>query len=274
MAKRNLYNHFLKIWHYHPELELVSVVRSTGTRFIGDSIEKFNEGEVILIGKNLPHMWLNDNIYFDKESKLKAEAIAVHFKKEFLGRDFFDIPEMKHISDLFERAARGIKFVDIDNDLLSRINGTIHLKSFKLTHEIIDILHLLARHKNYVLLSSIGYLNGLNKRTYNRKDKRLDSIYEYIFSNFQKPITANDVSQVANMNYSAFSRFFKRVYRKTFTQYLNEVRIGYACKLLIENSKNISEVCYESGFNSISNFNKQFKLITQMSPTQYVESHS
>ena len=110
----NIHPHFLRVWHYHPELELVVILKSTGTRFIGDSIEKFREGEVVLIGENLPHMWLNDPEYFVESSGLEAHALAVHFNLHFLGHAFFDAPEMKAISGLLQRAVLGIQFVQLD----------------------------------------------------------------------------------------------------------------------------------------------------------------
>ncbi|SDM19480.1 AraC family transcriptional regulator [Kriegella aquimaris] len=266
----NRYPNFLKIWHHHPELELVVIQKSTGTRFIGDSIEKFGEGEVILIGAHLPHMWLNDEIYFDPDSHLIAEALGIHFRRDFLGGQFFDTPEMQSISKLIERARQGIKFIDVDPDLIRSIEDLANVEGFEKTMQFLNTLFLLAKHKNFRLLASTGYVN-----TFNRTDgKNLDVIYAYIFKNFKNPIHSKDVAGVAHMNASAFSRFFKRVHRKTFTKYLNEIRVGYACKLLMEQKSNVSLVCYESGFNNISNFNRQFKSIMHMSPTEYIRLHA
>ena len=263
-VKDNCYPYFLKIWHYHPELELVTVLKSTGTCFIGDSIEKFEEGEVVLIGKNLPHMWQNDDVYFDTSSHLTAQAIAVHFKNEF-----FNAPEMKHIAELFETASHGVKFLEISTKIIDEIKLMLTLDGFEKTMKFIRILDALSKHKNYKLLSSKGFINSFNRS----KNKSLDRTYEYVFKNFNKSICLNEVAEVACMNPSAFSRFFKRVNRKTFTRYVNEIRIGYACKLLIEHKINISTICYESGFNNISNFNRQFKKIKGISPTDYVRLH-
>lgn len=266
----NQYPHFLKVWHYHPELELVVINQSTGTRFIGDSIEKFEEGEVILIGENLPHMWLNDPEYFEEGSNLKASALALHFNQNFLGTHFFEVPEMKSISELIRRAVHGIQFLQLDSKVVNRILNLQKVDSFKRVIELIEILNLLAKHSEYRLLSSAGFVNSFNPSA----NKNLDKVYEFVFKNFKNPIGSKEVAKVANMNPSAFSRFFKRVHRKTFTKYLNEIRIGYACKQLIENKYNVSGVCYESGFNNISNFNRQFKEIVKMSPTDFVKYHT
>lgn len=268
-VKKNKYPHFLKIWHYHPELELVVLVKSTGTRFIGDSITKFEAGEVVLIGRNLPHMWLNDEVYFEESSNLEAEAIAVHFDKGFLGKNFFQTPEMLPISELFDRAERGIQFLEIEDRLVERIINLDALAGFERTVEILNILYRLAKHNHYKLLSSPGFRNSFEKTS----NKDLDKIYAYVFKNFKKPIHSRDVARVIHMNPSSFSRFFKRTHRKTFTRYLNEIRVGYACKLLIEDSDKVTAVCYESGFSNISNFNRQFKAIIGMTPTAYVQRH-
>lgn len=266
----NRYSHFLKIWHYHPELELVYIAKSTGTRFIGDGIEKFSEGDLVLIGKNLPHMWLNDEVYFEADSELVSEAIAIHFKEDFLGMGFLDAIEMKPISQLIKRAAQGIKFSNIDHKVIEKIQILHTLEPFEKTIKLLEILFKLANHEEYQLLSSPGFLNSFNKTD----NKGLDEIYEFVFKNFNQPIGSKDVAEIAKMNPSAFSRFFKRIHRKTFTRYLNEIRIGYACKLLIENKNNITPVCYESGFNNISNFNRHFKSITGMSPSDYIKLHT
>ncbi|MEZ4969149.1 MAG: AraC family transcriptional regulator [Flavobacteriaceae bacterium] len=266
----NKYSHFLKVWHYHPELELVYIAKSTGTRFIGDGIEKFSEGDLVLIGKNLPHMWLNDEIYFEPDSGLESEAIAIHFKEDFLGLEFLNAIEMKPILQLIKRASQGIKFSNMDSKLIEKIKRLHSHEPFDKTIKLIEILYKLANHEEYQLLSSPGFLNSFNKTD----NKGLDEIYEFVFKNFNQPIGSKDVAEIAKMNPSAFSRFFKRIHRKTFTRYLNEIRIGYACKLLIENKNSITPVCYESGFNNISNFNRHFKSITGMSPSDYIKLHT
>ena len=263
------YPNFLKVWHYHPELELSVLLKSSGTRFIGDSIGKFVAGEVVLIGKNLPHMWLNDEAYFDTNSGLQAEAIVIHFNQEFLGVDFFDVPEMQAMSKLFLRAQQGVHFLNVEEEVLKAINNLIDLGDFEKTIQLLTILQALAKHKSYALLSSPGFANSFNQGS----NKELDKIYEYVFKNFNHPIHSKDVAEVVHMNPSSFSRFFKRTHQKTFTRYLNEIRVGFACKMLIEDASNITAICYESGFSNVSNFNRQFKAIKGMTPSVYVESH-
>ena len=268
-VKQNNYPYFLKVWHFHPEMELVCIQSSEGTRFIGDNIEPFAKGEVILIGENLPHMWLNHDHYFDKKSKLRAKATAVHFKKEFLGDYFFQIPEMKQISKLFERSKLGIKFINLDDKVCKRINGLPKLDGYHKLIEFLDILNSLANHDEFQLLSSQGYADSFR----HIDNENMVKTYEYVYNNFTKSIYLKDVADVIHMNPASFSRFFKRINNRTFSRFLNEVRIGYACKLMIEKNRDITSICFESGFNNISNFNRQFKSIKGMSPTAYLKLH-
>lgn len=268
-VKENKYPYFLKLWHFHPELELVYIKKSTGTRFIGESIEPFSKGEVVLIGENLPHMWLNDDKYFNPNSKLTAEGISVHFNKHFLGNTFFETPEMNAILKLIERAKLGIQFLDIQPKLLNAITNLSNLRGFEKTMSFLSILQVLALHKEYKLLASQGYKDSFQ----HLDNEQLSKTYEYVYKNFTEPIYLKDIANAIHMNPASFSRFFKRVNRKPFSRFLNEVRIGYACKLMIEQKKDITTICYESGYNNISNFNRQFKKIKEMSPTEYIKHH-
>lgn len=266
----NSYPHFLKVWHYHPELELVSILKSTGTRFIGDNIERFDVGDVILIGKDLPHMWLNDESYFNQTTEKEAEAVAIHFKNDFLGNAFLMAPENKRILDLLEKAKRGIKFISIENKVIEDINSLLNLKPFNRMIQFIEILDSLANHKDIKVLSSPSFLDNFHRTD----NKRLDKIYEFVYNGFKEDINSRDVAEYIGMNPSAFSRYFKSIHRKTFTTYLNEIRVGYACRLLLERDVNITAIGYECGFNNLSNFNRQFKAITTFSPTQYIQIHT
>ncbi len=268
-TKLNDYPYFLKIWHYHPELELVVILKSEGSCFVGDSIEKFEVGDIILIGENLPHMWVNDEDYFQQNSNQNAKAIAIHFKKDYLGNTFFETPEMNHIWDLFNRARLGLKFLNINTELIQDIQNMSEQNGFEKTMSFINILNQLAKHKETKSLASEGFVYSFKPT----KNETQDKVHAYIFKNFNQPITLEEVAQIAHMNTSAFSRFFKRMNRKTFSRYLSEIRIGYACKLLLEDKSTIATICYEAGFNNISNFNRQFKLIMNSTPSLYVKEH-
>ncbi|MFV0248161.1 MAG: AraC family transcriptional regulator [Tenacibaculum sp.] len=265
---RNKHKHFLNVWHYHQELELVLVLKSTGIRFIGDSIEKFKEGDLVLIGSNLPHMWINDAMYYRENSNLQADAISIHFRGNFLGSSFINSQEIRHINKLMHNSQLGLAFWNLKQKTIKYLKqiDNKNISPFKKLILLLKILDCLANHKFYKTLSSRGFLSsfkGINEN--------LPIIYKYIFKNFKNPISAKDVAKAIHMNPAAFSRFFKRIHRKTFTSYLNEIRIGYACKLLIEGNQKIISVCYESGFNNISNFNRQFKKIKKMTPSNFTK---
>lgn len=260
---------FVRVWHYHPEFELVLILQSTGTRFIGDSIKKFKEGEVVLIGSNVPHMWLNDEEYFREDSQLKTEAVVIHFKKEFLGKGFFEVPEMKIISTLLDKAERGIKFCNLPNGVVMEIENLRRYDPPTRIYKIIEILFLLANRDQFELLSSSTFVNS----SFKTENRRLHKVYEFVFENFNNPIYSSDVAEIAGMNKSAFSRFFKKTHGKSFITFLNEIRIGCACKLLLERKESITSIAYMSGFNNVSNFNRQFRNIHGKSPSAYLKNH-
>ena len=262
-------DHFLKIWHFHPEMELVLILESTGTRFIGDSVSKFCAGEIILLGPDLPHMWLNDPEYFKPNSSLKARAIAIHFTKDFLGKDFFYKTEFQKINQLLRKAELGLKFNNINQKLLDRLKTLDQFSSFERTLRFLEILNALS-YESFSQISSSTYLKNIQSS----KNQELNKVYEYIFKNFKNQIALEDVASLIPMNTSAFSRFFSKFHKKSFTRYLNEIRIGYACKMLMEQYYPITIICFESGFNSLSNFNKQFKIITGKTPSEYANYHS
>lgn len=266
---REVRPNFLRVWHYHPEIELVHVIKSTGTRFIGDNIERFTAGDLVLIGKNIPHMWLNDDGYFEENSSLDTEAISVHFLKEFLGAEFLNVPEMSKIAQMLDKAELGIKFIGVDDDIIYNIKKLSELKPIDQIIRLLDILASLAEHDHIELLSSLGFLDSF-RRTEN---KRLDRIYEFIYENFNVDISAGDVAEKIGMNKSAFSRYFKKVHQKSFTKYLNEMRIGYACKLMLNDEESITGIAFLSGFNNISNFNRQFKIIKGITPTEFISKY-
>lgn len=212
-------------------------------------------------------MWLNDQAYFEKDSGLVASAFSIHFGEDFVGEDFLELACAKPLGKLFRNAQRGIKFLGLDFPIEEAIQGLMDDDDdFEKLMKLLQILHHLAKHDEIEYLSSGGYLST-------EVNEGSDEIHKYIFNNFNKTIQLQDVAKIAGMNPSAFSRYFKRIHRKTFSNYLIEIRIGYACKLLMENKSSISAICYESGFNNLSNFNKQFRRVKGMNPSEFIRLH-
>lgn len=266
-AQKHSYSNFLNVWHYHPELELVYILESTGTRFIGDSIQKFKKGDLVLLGENLPHLWQNDPEYFHKDSGLMAEAYSIHFNKHFAGGDFFSLPEMDPISTLFQTAMQGILFTGPGRDKAASMLPTFIISTgYRKFICLLELLMMLAQETDFELLSSKGFTAPLDST-----DGRMGKIYSFTFAHFKQNITLEEVASRVALNPTAFCRYFKGLTKKTYSQFLNEIRIGFACKLLMEGHFNISEVAFESGFNNLSNFNRQFKNKMALSPSQYLK---
>lgn len=261
---------FKKLWHYHPQLELMLIQESTGSVFVGDGIEEFAPGTLVLIGQNIPHLWQNDPEYFVSESNSQASGITIHFNNDFVG-NLHDIPELNDIYELIQRAAQGIKFTGVDNrPIVAKINTMLNLYGYERLICFLDTLKMLSSHPKYKLLSSLGFMDSFKEI----RDTKILPVYEYVMNNFKKPISLSRVASIANMNPSAFSRYFSSVQKKTFTQFVNEIRVGYACKLLIDGNHNIAQACFESGFNNLSNFNKHFRSIKNVAPSTYIKLYT
>ena len=258
--------YFFPKWHYHMELELLHIEKGSGTQFIGDSISRFYEGDIFLIGSNLPHYWRCDDCYFENKNELTAEATVTHFLPDFWGPHFLDLPENKHIKELFLNANKGIKISGNTNyriaDILKKL---LVAKTAERIILLMQALHVIGTSKDVECLATSGFQNTCNEM----ETERINDIYNYTINNFDKKISLEEIASVAHISPNSFCRYFKTQTKKTYSQFLMEIKIGNACKLLIENKKSISSICYESGFNNFSNFNRYFKNITGKSPLQY-----
>lgn len=253
-------------WHYHPEYELVLVLQSSGKKIIGDHISYFSEGDLTLMGPNLPHVYDNDPAYYEASSQLKAEAIVIHFAEDFLGKDFFNLPEMAKVKKLLNASRRGLQIEgELRKEIAGRMEKMLHYSPTLRLTELLHILVILSHHESLKPLASAGFVRHYG----NANAERLDPVLAYMMQHFTEDIPLEEVASLANMSPQSFCRFFKHCTRKTFLAFLNELRVGYACRLISDNRYNISEVCYKSGFNNLSNFNRQFKRITQKTPSEY-----
>lgn len=258
--------HFLKLWHHHQEMELVLILKGKGMRFVGDSMEPFGPRDFVLLGDELPHKWQNDMEYFS-EMGLEVEAIIIHFEKRFLANALEETVEFSALYNLLESSERGIRFTgDINKKaekLLWKIVRTA--PGLKRLILLLDLLGFLAHTKRYSLITSPGYINSVYER-----DTKLKRVKEFVMNNFQMPIGLNEIAGEIGMNKTAFCRYFKKTTGITFFTYLNEIRIGYACKLLQKSNDTIAKIGYESGFNNLSNFNQKFKQFTGRTPSGYL----
>jgi AraC-like DNA-binding protein len=262
VARIDEFAQFYNKWHFHPELELTHIVKGRGTRFVGDNIEFFKDGDLILIGSNLPHVWKNQN----KESELSV-ARVVQFLPNFMGEDILKLVEFKNIQKLLIKSSFGLK---IEGEVKVLIIGFLN-KLFKTEDPleriilIIKMLDCLGTSEETIPISKSLFLVELDKQN---KD-RLNRVIDYTITNFASKIMLEDVASISNMSVSNFCKFFKVRVKKTYVQYLTEVRIGMSCKMLIENQLSINRIAYDSGFVNISNFNRAFKLNKNMTPFSY-----
>lgn len=253
-------------WHYHPEAELIYFKSGGGTQFIGDSIEHFKTGDIVLVGGNLPHFWKYDDEYFAEDAS-RVDVIVIHFNENFWGDVFLNLPENKVIKDTLEQAKRGIRVRDsITNtetgNIMERIVCTGGPSKIML---LMDILMALGAHPQKQALASMGFHYNFQEA---EKD-RINAIYNYTIANFKNKIKLEEIAAIANVSPNSFCRFFKSRSHKTYSQFINEIRVGHACKLLIDNQLNVKEICYESGFYNFASFHKYFKQITGKSPLGY-----
>lgn len=268
--RRDVVLYFYDRWHYHPELELVHIEQGSGTQFVGDNIQTFQSGDLLLIGSNLPHYWRCDEKYFQGDPKLYAQATVLHFSEAVFGDAFLQLPENKNIRSLLDRARWGMKLLGQENEQVKTLlQNLLNQKDGNPIISLLQILEALALNSEVVQLS-----DTFNEQVYDQYDTdRINQIYQYSLNNFQQKITIDEIAAVASISPHSFCRYFKSRTRKTYSQFLLEIRIGHACRLLREGKMNIAQTCFESGFNNFANFNKYFKIHTGKSPLQYQKGY-
>ncbi|MGC4128382.1 MAG: AraC family transcriptional regulator [Bergeyella sp.] len=253
------------VWHYHPEIEMIFVCGGSGKRQIGSSITYFQNGDLILIGSNLPHCGMTN------ENTRNEYEVVIQFKPDFLGEHFWELPEMEKISALLTKSRTGMCFGEaIKKSVKNKIEGMATASSVEKLIILIDILNELANTQDYKILNAGTYF--LNTQV--EDNERINVIFNYVKDHFKEQITLEEMGALANMTVPSFCRYFKKITSKTFTRFVNEYRICHSMKLLAEQPMSITNVCFSSGFNNFSYFNKTFKEYTQKSPSEYRKEFS
>lgn len=253
-------------WHYHAHYEVVLVTQSTGKRMVGDNIGFFGPEDLVFLGSKLPHLWLNDKVYLDRQANRPADAIVIHFTEDFLGKDFMSIPEMQDFKKFLALSDRGMVINGNTRKEVSALMKQMpEMSGLERLSTLFQIFNLLAKTKEMELLASPRYVANLSCDVSNR----FKNLINFIMQNFDKDITLADVAEYSHMGVTAFCNFFREQFRCTFVEYLTSVRIGHACKLLSESDRNVVEIAFESGFNNLANFNRQFKKLKNMTPSDY-----
>ncbi|PWJ39940.1 helix-turn-helix domain-containing protein [Sediminitomix flava] len=251
---------FTPYWHFHPELELTYIVKGKGLRFVGDHIAPFQEGDLVLLGENLPHQWVSDGE--DDE----VETYIFQFSKVV----FSQIPEFKKLYQFLNSSERGIHFTNPSIELIGKIIQYESQNEFQQLLLFFDILNL-SMNENYEILSSE---NGKGNQQIAKHSERITKVLDFVLEHMNREITLTEISDFTGMTSPAFCRWFKKSIGKSFVTYLNQLRVEKASTLLWEKDLPISQIAFETGFESLSNFNRSFLKYKGCSPREYRKQFS
>lgn len=262
--------HFYGHLHFHPEIQLTLIQQGEGTLIVGDKIDRFDQYDILLLGANLPHVLLSDPRYYLPGSTQLATSVTILFRPEHLETTMLNLPETKHLRFLLQEAQHGVRLrCGISNALTAQLENMPTQRPFEQLLSLLSLLDNLATNPDREVLSATAYTRP------QRPDdqRRLEQVFSYILQQYARPISLEDVANVANLTPGAFCRFFRQHTRKTFSQLLNEVRIEHACRHLRESRENISQIAFSCGYTNLSNFNRQFKEVVGMPPGEYIRSY-
>ncbi len=246
-------------WHFHPEFELTFIVAPNGTRRVGDHIGNFEGSDLVFIGSNIPHL------NFDYGIKTEYEKVVLQIKEDFFKNDFITTPELASIYQLFENSKKVICFHGTVKDKIGKKLQKIHLLShFEQFIEVLSLFQILSTSNEITFLHNKPFENLYN----NKEQLRLKVVYKFIEENYQRAVSIEEISHLTHLSKAAFCRYFKKMTRLTFTEFLNQYRIEQA-KRLLKSDKNVTETCFECGFESLSYFNRIFKKVVGENPIQF-----
>lgn len=261
-CRRFVMPRFLSPWHFHPELELTLIEKSHGLRFVGDSIERFEAGDLVLVGAGLPHYWSNS-----PEWKGTAESIVILFREDLLGADWLAKPELAAVHGLLARAARGICFKGgALTSAAGRMRRMVELPPLPRLLLLLETLHELAGAGGGRLLSSGDFSPSLD----HDDQSRLGRVLDYVNAMAAEGVEQKEAAKRAGLSPAAFSRYFRKKMGRTFEGFVNEVRVGRICRALVEDDdRTVAEIAFAAGYNNLANFNRQFQRRTGMTPLAY-----
>jgi len=250
-------------WHFHPEIELTLILAGRGRRFVGDHIEDYGPGDLVLVGPGLPHYWHSEPA---KGSDGRVRSLVFQFLPDFLGHEFLEMPEMKGVARLFRKASRGLHFHgDTRDEVADVMNGLEKRAGAGQLMGLLNILNLLGEARDARMLASQGFSPVFDTLA----EERINRSQNYVLEHLSEPIHLEQVASHVNMSPSAFSRYFKKVMGKTFSRFVNELRVGQACRALLETDLSIAEIAFRSGYNNLSNFNRRFLELRGVNPRSF-----
>jgi len=258
-------------WHYHPEFEIIFVEKSYGIRFMGSHIGNFSDGDLMFISSDLPHVWKNDRDFYQGNKDLFVDVYVIHFRKDAFNEGFFDLPEFTQIRKLFLSGQQGLLVREGEDHkkISSLVKQVVSSSGIDRLILFLKTLDAFANTKEYDLLSMIGYENSVDLAD----AERINTVMNFVMTNYSEDIKISKIAKLISLTEASFCRYFKSKTHKTFSQFLNEVRILNACKLLVDNNMTITQICYNTGYNNISHFNRQFKLITGLTAKEYAKKY-
>ncbi len=258
--------HFDPVWHFHSDYQLFWVAEGNGTRFIGDNVTRFEKGELVFTGPDLPHLWRSDDIYFDKQSGANTLGIVLYLKEDFLGISQTDKDEFTGLKKLFEKSRRGI---DISGStkikVMNLLPELLDLTGTRSIIKVLEILDLICESKDLNFISQASYTNTFGENEANRMSK----VYAFVMDHLRHDIRLNEIAKELCMTPTSFSRYFTMKTNQPFSRFVIGLRIQQATKLLVEDEKSIAEISWECGFKTLSHFNKQFRDCMQLTPSAY-----
>ena len=264
--QENCEKHFYEFLHQHPEIQITLILEGEGQLLAGDYVGDFKPGDMFIIGSNMPHVFNSSPYCFLNDFEGKSRSLSIFFDWEVFGRQFWNMPEFKHIFTFKERILRGLK-IDIRyiKPLKNAMFDLVRAEGFDRILILLRILNFITTMEHFNFLSNL-----INFKIDNNNNERLNKIYEFTIHNYHKEISLQEVAELSNLALNSFCRFFKKSTQKTYFEFLNEVRIGHACKLLEkEKSECVYNICFSVGFSDLANFNRHFKKITGFTPTEY-----
>jgi AraC-like DNA-binding protein len=257
-------------WHYHPEAEIIFVEKSYGIRFMGSHVGPFEDGDLMFISPNLPHLWRNDHDFYKGNKDMYVDVYVIQFLINALGDTFFDHHELSDIRKLFLRGQQGILINGKDHSKISSLIKSVYNSSgFDRLILFLQTLNVFAKAESYTLLSSPGFICSVDASEY----ERINKIMSYLMDNYRKEFLLDEIADMVNLSKTSFCRYFKKRTHKTCNQFVNEIRIAHACKMLINSERSIAEICYSTGYNNISHFNRTFKEVTGLTAREYKKQY-
>lgn len=256
-------NHFYDLFHFHPEHQITLIIKGEGSFTIGESSGKFEKGNMFVIGSNVPHVFRSGREFYEN-NKLISHSLSIFFKEDSFGAGFFNMPETKHIGRMFSEFNRGIK-IKSDKNCTKYFLNVFDIEGLERIKKFLDLMNEISTCGGVEFLSREKGIIKSNEQS----DRRLNEVFNFVLNNYKNGIKLKTISGIANLSEPAFCRYFKKRTRKTFFDFLNELRISEACKLLLNKDVSISEAAFEVGFNNISNFNRKFKSVLGVTPTEY-----